>query len=391
MRETQNSYSMKGSNDGIDQSRCSAHICSVSGAEERKNKKHLTRSFLDALENLFKQAERSSSDRHFGNLSPYFYTDIRPRGYSLSGALCAERLISGVFDRSYTIPESEMHFLVDNEQILKDYFAANFAKLKIDLGSLGCGPGASIVNKDFTIASALQPYSYTAVDINFRQSVEAASIISSRMPNVKTKHIAQDFTKRLPLRSGSKDSITFLTLLGDTIAQYACTDVEASSRNTISPMQALLENFAESTNHRAVMLVTFDVVTKPSETLRKYQGDGMIELINTFWATVKEVTGDRKFEPCALTYQPEFDESSSTVDFLCRAKKPTSITIKGKNYEIRKHDEFVIGCSQKIPPEKAIPICQRAGWKVEELPFKNIRSTTTSTRALMLAGNKIGT
>lgn len=366
----------------------SPSACGHINHDETNNEIQVKKAFLNALTRLFDQTQDSGADRYYENLSPYFYSSIVPRGRTLSGADCAQQLMSGAYDPLYTIPTAEMHFTIDNAQLVSSFLKTAAKGKNISMVSLGCGPVTSIVNKDLLLVKEIIPDEYVSVDINYKQARQAVSQINDSAPNVKTEFLAQDFTKLMNLPTNVKNFV-FMTFLGGTIAQYTCTDFSFPDEKRSSPLKALLQNFGKSTNFKAALMATFDTVSTPGETLRRYLGEGMNSLIDTFWATVKEVTGDKDFASCAMVYQPEFDKETNSVQFVCRAKKETSITVKGKKYPIRKNDEFVIGCSQKMTPEQAAPICEKAGWRVIDLPFKSTRSTTTSTKAIMLVGKNV--
>ncbi|MDD2324817.1 MAG: L-histidine N(alpha)-methyltransferase [Alphaproteobacteria bacterium] len=364
----------------------SSIITLPSQGTQRPHLDEVDRDFVRALEQVMKAVAKAPGKRHSVDLTRFLYSKKIPTGYTRSGSECAEHLFSGISDPLYTIPRAEVRLLDINSKVISSFFSTHFPNTDVTHVSLGCGPYTSVFSKDLLMARLLQAKYYTAIDINKQQAQSAVTNIGSRVHGIIPDYIAQDFTKPIHFKNIPQDNLVVMTMLGDTIAQYTCAkDSLSKKKDKTSALERLLVNFGESTNYSAVLFATLDEETDPNSAIQKYQGVGMKRLMETFWGTAKEVTGDVNFTPCAFEYRPEFDEETSSVLFVHEARKDTSLTIKGKTYPIPKNTEIVIGCSQKTSAEQIIPICKKAGWVPANIQF----SYDSTARAVMLLGKNL--
>jgi len=333
------------------------------------------------LKNLLKSVQNSSCDRYHTNLTKYLYSEILPKGFSKSGSECAEKLLSGTGDDQYTIPRDEIRFLERNGELICDFFKEKLPNVNLVHISLGCGPYSPVFTKDLLLARSCNVSRYIAVDINKQFAQAAANLIQTREPSIKTTYLQQDFAKELRLKNILKTHLPLMSLFGGTLGQYP---INPHNDENFS-LRSLLTNFAISTNHSGILFATLDTENFKPRAESKYQGPDMIQLMNTLWGTIKEITGDSEFNPHAFKYTAEFDEISNSVLFVHQVKKSTSIKIDGNRYNIPKGIEFVIGQSLKTGPEDIIKNAEEFGWKKADIPFQY----DSTTRAIVLFGNKL--
>ena len=349
-------------------------------------------SFIQDLSHLFTNICANKRTTCILDMTKHLYSNARLPNNQPTGAECAKLLLSGVIDNSYTIPRDEMQFINRNLDKLGNFFKSvrsNTDKLRsetpLTFVSLGCGPHTSVEFKDLPLVRALGATKYIAMDINGRYAQSATEIVRDSIYGIETESIVGDFTDPFDLTKATKDSITVLSILGDTIGQYPFVDVKKSkdSFNGV-PFKVLLNNLGKATNFNSILLATIDADTNRRSLTVKYQGEGMMSLMETFWHTVKEVVGDPAFNPRAFRYHAAFDESISAVQFIHTAEESTSIRIKGQKFDIEEGTRIIIGCSQKTTPSDIIKNSRSTDYK--NIPFMSSLDHNSSVRMIGLVG-----